>query len=64
MLWAVQHNWTSGKRFTFNCYLHWATLVIWDGGGAGPFLYSMKGVTQGYPIAMITYGIVFLPSSR
>ena len=30
MLWAVRHKWPSGAQFTFNCYLHWATLVVRD----------------------------------
>ena len=32
MLWAVRHEWPSGLQFTFNCYLHWATLVVRDIG--------------------------------
>ena len=28
MLWAVCHDWPSGAQFTFNCYPHWATLVV------------------------------------
>ena len=30
MLWAVRHEWTSGAQFTFNCYRHWAMLVVRD----------------------------------
>ena len=30
MIWDVRHEWTSGAQFTFNCYRHWATLVILD----------------------------------
>ena len=41
MLWAVWHEWPSGAQFTFNCYRHWATLVVRDiGGGSGHFLHS------------------------
>ena len=32
MLWAVQHEWHSGAQFTFNCFHHWSTLVIIEGG--------------------------------
>ena len=32
ILWAVCHEWTSGAQFTFNCYRHWATLVVRDTG--------------------------------
>ena len=28
MLWAVRHEWPSGTQYTFNCYHHWATLVV------------------------------------
>ena len=65
MLWAVCHEWTSGAQFAFNCYCYWATLVVWDrGDGSGHFLHSKEGVTQGYPLAMIAYGIGVLPLTR
>ena len=32
MLWSVWHEWPSGMQFTFNCYRHWATLVVQDTG--------------------------------
>ena len=28
MLWDVRYKCTSGTQFTFNCYRHWATLVV------------------------------------
>ena len=31
MIWAVHHKWPNGAHFTFNCYRHWATLVVMDG---------------------------------
>ena len=61
MLWVVRHKWPSGAQFAFNCYCHWATLVIRAEDGTGHLLHSKKGVTQGYPLAMITYGLGFLP---
>ena len=65
MIWAVCHEWPTGAQFTFKCYRHWATLVVWDtGDDSGHFLHSKKGVTQGYPLAMIAYGIGVLPLSR
>ena len=65
MLWAVQHECPSGAKFTFNCYRHWATLVVWyTGDRSGHFLHSKEGVTQGDPLAMIAYGIGFLPLIR
>jgi hypothetical protein len=64
MLWAVRHEWPSGARFTFNCYKHWATLVIRNNDGTGTFLYSKEGVTQGDPLSMFAYGIGLLPLIR
>ena len=32
ILWDVWHEWPSGDHFTFNCYRHWATLVVWYTG--------------------------------
>ena len=65
MLWAVCHKWPSGAQFTFNCYRHLATLVVWDTGDrSGHFLHSKEGVTQGDPLAMITYDIGVLPFIR
>ena len=65
MLWAIRHKWTSGAQFTYNCYHHWATLVVRNTeDGSGHFLHSKEGVTQGDPLAMITYGIRVLPLIR
>ena len=65
MLWAVRHEWPNGAQFTFNCYHHWATLVVRDtADGSGQFLHSKEGVTQGGPLALIAYGIGVLPLIR
>ena len=40
MLWTVHYEWTSDAKFTFNCYRHWATMVIWYAGGLGHFIHS------------------------
>ena len=65
MLWAVRHKWPSGAQFTFNCYCHWATLVVMNTeDGSGHFLHSKEGVNQGDPLAMIFYGIGVLPLIR
>ena len=32
MLWTVQHRWPAGARFTFNCYRHWAQLLLLQPG--------------------------------
>ena len=65
MLWAVQHEWPSGAQFTFNCYRHWATLVVQDtGDGSVHFFHSKEGMTQGDPLAIIACGIGVLPLTR
>ena len=61
MLWEVCHNWTSGARFSFNCYHNWATLLIRVGYRTGHFLHSKEGVTQVDPLVMIAYGLGILP---
>ena len=65
MLWDVRHEWLSGAQFTFNCYRHWATLVVWDTSDrSGHFLHSKESVTQGDPLDIIAYGIGVLPIIR
>ena len=62
MIWDVSYEWPSSAQFTFNCYRHWATLVVRDiGDGSGHFLHSKDGVTQGDALVMIAYGIGVLP---
>ena len=61
MLWEVRHEWPSGVNFAFNCYRHWATLLIRADGGTGHFLYIKEGVTQGHPLAVMAYGMGILP---
>ncbi len=64
MLWTVRHEWLSGARFAFNCYRHWATLVIRGKGGTSYLLYSKEGVTQGDPLSMFCYGLGIMPLIR
>ena len=51
-------------RFVFNCYRHWATLVISTGDRMVHFLFSKEGVTQEDPLAMVAYLLVILPLIR
>ena len=62
MLWRVRHEWTSGARFSFSCYRHWATLMIRAVNGTCHFLYINKGVTQRDPLEMVAHGLGPLPS--
>ena len=65
MIQDVRHEWPSGAQFNFNCYRHWATLVVGDTeGGSGHFLHSKEVLTQGEPLVMITYVIGVLPLIR
>jgi hypothetical protein len=64
MVWTVRFKWTSGARFVFNCYRHWAILVIRAGNRLALFIFSKEGVTQGNPLAMVAYGISLLPLIR
>ena len=65
MIWDVPHKCPIGTQFTFNCYHHWATLVVRVmGDGSGNLLHSKEGVNQGDPLAIIAYGIGFISLIR
>ena len=64
MLWEVRHKWPNGAKFSFNCYRHWATLLIRLGNGTGHFLHIKERVTQGDPLAIIAYGLGIPPLIR
>ena len=65
MIWDVQNVWPSGTQFTLNFYCHWATLVVRNMEyGSGHFLHRKEGITKGYPLSMIAYGIGVLPLIR
>ena len=49
MLWTVRHRWPSGARFAFNCYKHWAQLLLRQPGETPVTILSIEGVTQGDP---------------
>ena len=53
MLWEIRHDFPSGAQFKFNCYCHWATLVVRYLEGSGHLLHSNEGVTQGDPLSII-----------
>ena len=64
MLWVVHHEWASGAQFTFNCYNHWYTIVIWDKWWGGHFLYSKMGITQRDILSIILYSLGVIPLIR
>ena len=46
IIWDLRHEWPSGAQFTFNCYRHWATLVVRDTEDrSGHFLHIKEGVS-------------------
>jgi hypothetical protein len=64
MLWTIRHEWASGARFIFNCYRHFAMLVIRTGSELFLSILSKEGVTQGDPLAMVMHGVGLLPLVR
>ena len=49
MLWTVRHRWPEGSRFAFNCYRHWAKLLLRQTGDPLLTILSREGGTQGDP---------------
>ena len=49
MLWTVRHRCPERARFTFNCYRHWAQLLLHHPGD--PVHYHQEGVSQCYPLS-------------
>ena len=50
MLWTVRHRWQEGARFAFNCYMHWAQLILRHPGEPLVTILIREGVTQGDPL--------------
>ena len=61
MLWTVRHRYPAGARFAFNCYKHWAQLLLCHPGDLPVTILSREGVTQGDPFSMVLYGITLVP---
>ena len=61
MLWTVRHHWSAGARFAFNCYRHWAQLLLSHTGYLSVTILIREGVTQGDPFLMVLYGITLVP---
>ena len=64
MLWTVRHHWRAGATFAFNCYKHWAQLLLRQPGELSFTILRREGVTQGDPLSMVLYGITLIPSQR
>ena len=61
MLWTVRHQLLAGARFKFNCYTHWAQLLLRHPGKLTLTILSREGFTQGDPFSMVMYGITLVP---
>ena len=61
MLWTVHHRWPDGARFAFNCYKHWAQLLLHQPGEFPFTIVRREGVTQGDTLTMVLYGITLAP---
>ena len=50
-----------GVRFSFDCYKHWAHIIFRHPDNPPVTLLILEGVTQGYPLLMVHYGITLIP---
>ena len=64
LLWTVRKFWPAGARFAFNCYRHWAQLILRQPGAPPVTNISREGVTQGDPLFMVLYGITIVPLDK
>ena len=61
MLWTMRHRWPSKTRFVFNCYRHWAQLILCQTGDPPVTILIREGLTQGDPLLMVLYVITLVP---
>ena len=61
ILWTVRHRFLAGARFAFNCYTHWAQLLLRHPGKLTLTIPSREGVTQGDPLSMVLHRITLVP---
>ena len=57
----MRHHWLAGAGFAFNCYRHWAQLLLRQPGEPPVTILSREGVTQGEPLSMVLHGITLAP---
>ena len=48
----------------FNFYRHWAQLLQSQPGGMPVIILMREGVTQGYSLSMVFYGITLIPLAK
>ena len=61
VLLTVRHRWLAGERFAFNCYRHWAQILLRQPGEPPVTILNIEEVTQGDPLSMVLYGITLVP---
>ena len=61
ILWTVRHRWPAGAKIAFNCYKHWAQLLLRQPGELPVTILSRESVAQGDPLSMVLYGITLVP---
>ena len=61
MMWTVRHRCPAGARFTFNCYIYWAQLLLRHPGETTVTILSQEGFAHGYPLLVVLYGITLVP---
>ena len=61
MLETVRHYLPAGARFAFNCYKHWAQLLLCQPEEMPVTILSREGITQGDPLSIFLYGITLVP---
>ena len=64
MLWTVHHCWPEEARFVFNCYRHWAQILLCQPGDAPVIILRREKVTQGDPLSMVLFGITLTPMAE
>ena len=64
MLWTLRHHWTAGAMFVFNCYRHWAQLLLRQPGELPVTILSREGVTQGDLLLVVLYGSILVPLAK
>ena len=57
----MRHYWLAGAWFAFNCYKHWAHLLLLQPGELSVTILSKEGFTQVDPLSMVLYGITLAP---
>ena len=64
MLWTGRHRWPTGARSVFNCYRHWAQLLLRHPGEPPVTILIIEGLTQGDPLLMVCTGLPSSPLPR